>query len=105
MFIVISGDYETDKIFHFVSNNKTYETRRYSLGFVTLIDTRYTFITYRTYKYFPFEKKIDTTDFFDDKTDLQISEDNLKISVDNTGNKEKIVFTSTNGHKYSKSLN
>ena len=105
MFIPISKDYQADKIFHFVSSDKTYETRRYSFGFATLADTRYTFKTYRTYKYFSLEKKIDATDFFDNKTDLQIGENNLKISVVNTNTKEQILFKSTNGHTFSKLLN
>ena len=105
MFAVISQDYETDKIFHFESNTKTYETRRYSFGFATLADTRYTFRTYRTYKYFPIEREIDTTDFFDDKTDLQINEANLKISIVSIDNSEHILFKSTNGRIFSKSLN
>jgi len=105
MFIVISQDFETDKIFHFENNSKSYETRRYSFGFATLENTRYTFKTYRNYKYFPIEKEIDTTDFFDNKTDLQIDEDKLKISIVNTGTKQQILFISTNGHTFSKTLN
>lgn len=104
MFIVISQDYEADKIFHFASNDKIYETRRYSFGFVTLADTRYTFKTYRTYKWLPLEKITDTTDFFDDKTDLKIDEDSLKISILNADSKKQIIFQSTNGHIFSKSL-
>jgi hypothetical protein len=103
MFIVISQDFEAKKIFHFESDNKTYETRRYSFGFATLASTRYTFETYRTYKYFPLEKRVDTTNFFDDKTDLQLN-DELKISIVTIGNKEKILFKSTNGHSVLKSL-
>ena len=105
MFIVISQDYETDKLFHFESENKTYETRRYSFGFATSTDTRYTFKTYRTYTYFPLEKKIDITDFFDDKTDLQIGDEDLKISIIKIDNKEKILFKSTNKHTFLKLLN
>lgn len=105
IFIVISQDYKTNKIFYFENNSKTYETRRYTFGFVSSADTRYTFETYRTYKYFPFEKKIDRTDFFDDKTDLQISENDLKISVVDLGDQEQILFKSTNGHTFSKALN
>ena len=105
MFIAISQDYEADKFFYFESNSKTYETRRYSFDFATLANTRYTFKTYRTFKYLPIEKKIDTTDFFDDKTDLQIDENDLKISLFNADNKQQILFKSTNGHTFSKSLN
>lgn len=105
MFIIISRDYETDKIFHFEKNSKTYETRRYSFGFATSANVRYTFKTYRTFKYLPIENQIDVTDFFDNKTDLDIDKDDLKISVVNINNKEQIVFKSANGHIFYKSIN
>jgi hypothetical protein len=105
MFIPISQDFESDKIFHFISNDKTYETRRYSFGFATLSDTRYTFKTFRVYKYLPFEKKIDKTNFFDTKTDLLIYEDALKISIIDSGDRKQIRFISTNGRTFSKFLN
>jgi hypothetical protein len=104
LFIFIAQDYETDKVFHFTSKGKKFETRRYSFGGATLSDTRYTFETYRNYKYFPLERKIDKTDFFDTKTNLNIDEDELKISINRVDTKEQIIFQSTNGHTFSKSL-
>jgi len=104
-FIIFCQDYETDKVFHFTSNAKDYETRRYSFGAATLDDTRYTFETYRNYRCLPFEKKIDKTDFFALKTNLQIREDELQISILTTGDKEQLLFKSTNGHTFLKPLN
>lgn len=104
-FILILSDLKTDKIFHFVNNDKTYETRRYSLGGATLPDTRYTFETYRIFKYFPIEHKLDKTEFFDDKTDLLIEESELKISIMENGNSRKVIFKSTNGNSFAKRIN
>ena len=104
LFIIISMDYETDKIFRFISKDKTYETRRYAFGFATTSDTRYTFETYRTFGIFPIEYKIDKTDFFDTKTNLRISESQLKIEILSKNNKEQIRFISTNGNQFIKPL-
>src|SRR3989442_1439956 len=43
LFLFVTQDYETDMTFHFTSNDKTYETRRYSFGGATLDNTKYTF--------------------------------------------------------------
>ena len=104
LFVIISMDYETDKIFRFTSKDKTYETRRYAFGFATTTDTRYTFETYRTFGIFPIEYKIDKTDFFDTKTNLRISEPQLKIEILSKNNKEQIHFISTNGNEFIKPL-
>jgi hypothetical protein len=100
LFIVISQDYETDRIYNFKSNGKNYQTRRYSFGFATLEDTRYTFKTYRTYKYLPFEKLINKTDFFDSKSDLDFRDGHFSIDIKESENKKTIEFSSTNGKQY-----
>jgi len=105
MFPAISQDYETDKTFHFISNDKIYETRRFSFGTVGSIDTRYTFETYRDFNYLPIENKVDKTDFFETKTDLDISEQGLKISILDSGIAEQIIFKSSNGKFFLKSIN
>jgi len=104
LFAVESQDYEADRIFHFGSDGKNYETRRYSFGFATLVDTRYTFETYRYYCYFPFEKKIDKSDFFGLKTNLNIGEDALKINIVNAGSSQQLVFKSTDGKFFVKPI-
>ncbi|MCX6352868.1 MAG: hypothetical protein NTX03_13570 [Bacteroidetes bacterium] len=103
LFLVISQDYESDKKFNFTDEGKSYETRRYSFGFATLDDTRYTFETYRTFKYLPFEILIDKTNFFDTKTKLNIGGE-IKIEVKENGNIETITFKSPNGNTFSKTL-
>jgi len=105
MFPAIFQDYETDKTFHFISNDKIYETRRFSFGTVGSIDTRYTFETYRDFNYLPIENKVDKTDFFETKTDLDISEQGLKISILDSGIAEQIIFKSSNGKFFLKSIN
>ncbi len=102
LFIVISQDYEIDKVFKFTSNNKDYETRRYTFGFATLSDTRYTFKTYRIFGIIPIEYKIDESDFFGNKTNLNIGESALKIEIYHINNEEQIKFISSNGNVFIK---
>ncbi len=81
LFIVISQDYETDKIYNFNNNKKSYQTRRYSFGFVTSESIRYSFKTYRRFEYLPFELKINKIDFFDTKCDLNFNDLNFTVSI------------------------
>ncbi len=104
MFPVISQEYETDKIFNFNSNNKVYQTRRYSFGFATLIDTKYTFETYREYDYLPIEKIINKTDIFELKSDLDFSDNNFIINIKETGDKKILEFSSTNSKKFTTTI-
>lgn len=104
MFLVISQDYETDKIFNFNSNSKDYQSRRYSFGFATLDDTRYTFETYRAYDYLPFEKLINKTDLFELKSDLDFRDDNFKVNIKDSVNKKLLEFSSANDKKYTTTI-
>jgi len=104
LFIVISQSYESNKKFSFVSNNRTYETRRYSFGFPTLAGTRYTFETYRTFKYLPVEKLIDKTDFLDTETNMNIFDDDLKMDILNVKNQKTLIFQSSNGEHFLKTI-
>ena len=104
MFIVISQDFEADKIYNFKSNEKNYQTRRYSFGFATLDDIRYTFETYRAYQYLPFEKQIDKTDLFELKSNLNFGDENFSIDIKESENKRTIEFSSINGKQYKKTI-
>jgi len=104
-FIFISMGYEADQIFHFESNNKNYETRRYGFGGVTLSDTKYTFETYREFKYLPIEHQIDKTIFFENKAPLSISEPQLIISIVEGKKAEQIIFKDSEGKTFFKSIN
>jgi hypothetical protein len=104
LFAYASQEYEPDKIFHLTSDGKSYETRRYSFGGVLSSDTRYTFDTYRYYRYLPIERKIDETDFFDEQTELDIGEDSLQISIQKDVNNRTLLFKSTNRHNFIKLL-
>jgi len=104
LFPVIAQDFETDQIFLLKAKDKSYETRRYAFGTVGSIDTRYTFETYRTFTYFPVEVKIDETDFSEQKSPLYINEANFQINIGQSGNKQQIIFRSSNGHAFIKNL-
>jgi hypothetical protein len=102
MFIVISQDFETDTTYHFSSNNMTYQSRRYSFGFATLDDTRYTFETYREYDYLPFEKLINETDLFEFKSGLDFKNININIKYGIGG--RILEFSSPNGKIFTTSI-
>ena len=103
-FLFILMDLESDKTFKYFSKGKEFQTRRYSFGFATLENTRYTFETYRNYSYLPLEYQIDKTDFFDNKTELNIGEDNLKFEIELNGPIKYITFISTNGKVLKKEI-
>lgn len=104
LFPIISQDYIADRTYRFQSSDKSYETRRYSFGTISSIDTRYTFNTYRTFNILPFEYQIDKTDIFDSETNLNINEPNLKIEINKINKENKIKFSSTNGKQFTKSI-
>jgi hypothetical protein len=104
LFLFVTQDHETDMTFHFKTNDKTYETRRYSFGGATLDNTKYTFETYGVYKYLPFESKVDKTIFFDTESKVAIDEAELKITIKRIDNKERIIFKDREGNEFSKLL-
>lgn len=104
MFIVISQDYEADRTYNLHANSTDYQTRRYSFGFATLDDTRYTFETYLHYKHLPFEKLINKTHFFELKTDLNFRDDNFVLNINASGNNKILEFSSANGEKYARTI-
>lgn len=97
LFIIMSQDYEADKVYNFNSNGYEYQTRRYSYGFVTSDDITYSFATYRRYAYLPIEYKIDYTYFSSMQSDLNFNEpDQLKLKVINKGSIKQLKFTTYN---------
>ncbi|PZR22803.1 MAG: hypothetical protein DI539_04750 [Flavobacterium psychrophilum] len=100
LFIVIAQDYESDRIYRYKCAGKTYQTRRYSLGFATSDYMRYSYDTYRTFAYAPLEYTIDTTSFLDGKTKLYPNSGNFKI----TFTPNRILFSDEEGVKLTKKL-
>jgi hypothetical protein len=103
--IVVTQDFVSDKHITFESNNKVYKVRRYVFGFVTLSNTRYTFVTYRSFKYLPFEYKIDKSDFFDDESVVNVADDKLQIFIVKKHNQDCLVFKSSDGSSFVKNIN
>lgn len=101
-FIISAQNYETDKIYLFSSENDVYQTRRYSCGFVTFEDITYTFETYNSFKYLPFEHLIDKTVFSSSKTELDFYDENFKIKIINSNQIQTLEFSSGNGKKFLK---
>ncbi len=104
LFIVVSQDYEADKLYRFNFDTNTFETRRYSFGFATLDDTKYTFETYKKFNYIPIEKKVDKTVLFGLKTKLDLDDNNFDIKVIRNGTLRQIKFSSSNGECFLKTI-
>jgi len=100
LFLVISQDYEADKVYCLESNGKHYQTRRYSYGFATIDSITYSFYTYRRYPFLPIENKIDTTEIIDTKGEVSPESEHFKITI----NSNTIIFSSGNDEKLLKSL-
>lgn len=103
LFLVISQDYQSDRIYNFTSNHVDYEIRRYVFGFATLSDTRYTFETYQHLNFLPIEKFIDKTDFLDTKSNLN-PEGTLSFEICKQGKNKVLIFKSNNGASIIKKL-
>ena len=95
---ILVQDYSADKVLNFDSGKKKYQTRRYSFGFATLIDTRYTFKTYRKYS-LPIEKLINEISFFDMQEKFDFGEEDIKVMIKNDGEKQVFEFRSSNNTK------
>jgi hypothetical protein len=102
LFVVISQDYEAHRIFK--TYDGRYEIRSYSFDFVTLVDTRYTFDTYRSYRYLPFEIRIDRTNFFGTKTDLHFSDTRFDILTQAGEDELQLIFKDGHGNTFYKPL-
>ncbi len=103
-FAYAAQDFEWDRKFNFKDNGENkYEVRRYTYGGVFNSNTRYIFKTYRVYGVVPLEKQIDITDFFDDRTDLFIS-DSIAFSISKTSNGQQLQFTDKYGKSFVKLL-
>ncbi len=100
--IYASQDFESDIKFHFTDLEKNkYEVRRYTYGGAMNSNTRYTFETYRLWG--PLEKRIDVTDFFDDKTTLEVM-DTMTFSISFSTNCYHLTFLDKHGKNYVKKI-
>lgn len=97
-------DYVSDKKMFFIANSKQYEVRRYSFGFVTLENTRYTFETYRAFEYLPIEHLIDRTVLWDNKVDFNIS-DNLQFNIRSKNGTDTLIMLSKGAEVFEKKIN
>jgi hypothetical protein len=104
LFMVICKEYVCDTKYNFNSNNNNYETRRYSFGFATMESTKYTFYTYRTFKYLPFEHLIDRTELFDNKVDFNIAGD-LQFDMRAKDGTDTLIIKSQGIEAFKKKVN
>ena len=87
LFIVISQDYEPDKIYNFDYNKYSYQTRRYSFSFATIDDTKYTFKTYKKCRYLPFENQINKIILYGFNNKINFNEKGFDVCIKNSVNK------------------
>lgn len=100
LFIVISQDFEKDKVYNFENDEKMYQTRRYSFGFATLDDITYDYYTYRQFKYMPFEKLLNKSHFSRIKDSMNFEDERFSIDIETKSNKRAIIFKSPNEEPY-----
>lgn len=99
LFIPISQDYVSDKKYNFTFETKSYQTRRYVFGFATTGDTRYSFQTYQAYV-FPIERKVNETDFFSSKTELDFEDASFSVAIVKNPKGERIRFSTDTSSDY-----
>lgn len=80
-FLDIGRGYIPDKICHFEKDNKHYETRRFSRGFVTSPGTTYNFVTYRKFNFIPFEWEVNKQTIRDWEEEETRSQENPCIDI------------------------
>ena len=102
MFIVISQKYETDEVFSFDIKDRHYETRRYSYGFVTLLYTSLTYDTYRRYKFFPIEHKMNRAWFLGPKNGYLQYDEELKVILKEEEWNHRMIFKDKDGNTFNR---
>ena len=91
LFIFVSQDYVVDETHRFETSFNTYEIRVYSFGGVTLMDTRFTYETYKLNGFLPIEKKMDVTVLWKFKGDVKVDA-NLEIFLLDSNNHDYLEF-------------
>ena len=100
-FLLISEDFDSKETYNIISDSNEYITRKYSSGSATQYHIKYTFETFKTYKYMPIEKRVDNTTFLSEQSKLILNnKDSLQISIKNN----LITFNSSNGALFQKQL-
>jgi len=105
LFIVISNDYESQSKINYAGNGASYETRKFSYGFVTLGETKYTFDTYKKYGWLPIERLVDRSVLYELGSGFDPGDGDLTFNVIEKGGKEFLVLRSSTGKELLKPIN
>ncbi len=103
IFATASSEYETERSFQFVSNESSYEVRRYIYGLGNE-GTTYSFETYRTFDYLPIELRIDKSIFYYSPEGFDSLEGELSFNIIRTGSTKTLHIQSRTGGSIEKSL-
>lgn len=96
LFPVIAQDFETDKIYNVFSNEDDYQIRRYTFGFATLADTRFTYEVYRSNPDLLIEEYIDCINIYQSKTEVNFEYIDIDIQNKESNNKKVLSLMSDN---------
>lgn len=98
-----SSSFKPYKQFTFYSAKKCYHSRLYMEGFATSYSTRFTFKTYRHYKYLPFENQIDYTSFLDTEAG-EYPDGDISIYIDEETTPRSLIFRWPSGKEMTKPI-
>jgi hypothetical protein len=104
LFLMILQDSISDRTLRVESAHGNYETRRYTFGGATLSATRFNFETYQLLVLPAFERLIDDTTLFDNKTKLHLDSDLLTVALRNSNSGVQLSFRDEMGTTFEKTL-
>jgi hypothetical protein len=104
LFLMMVQDSICDRTLQVASAHGRYETRRYTFGGATLSTTRFNFETYQLFVLPAFERLIDDTTLFDDKTKLLLDSERLAVTLRRSPVGVELSFRDERGTTFEKTL-
>ena len=104
LFLIMVQDSICDRTLRVASAGGTYETRRYTFGGATLSTTRFNFETYQILVLPAFERLIDDTTLFDNKTPLRLDSSLLTVTLRHSNSGIQLSFRDERGTTFEKPL-
>jgi len=104
LFLFMAQDLVSEHTVHVASAHGRYETRRYASGGATLDATKYTFETYQILILPAFERHLDTTTLFDNRTTLHLGSELLTVALRKSNSGVQLEFLDEQGSSFAKPL-
>jgi hypothetical protein len=104
VFLMMVQDSICDRTLQVASAHGRYETLRYTFGGATLSATRFNFETYDLFVLPAFERLVDDTTLFDNKTPLRLDSSLLTVTLRHSNSGIQLSFRDEMGTKFEKAL-